>query len=268
MRIAFLTQSPERPHERESNPQTEALLNSYASPGTTVELVHPDDFPGAAVLDKLMAQMAANGLHHAMEVPALVRKAVWLEQNGYDAIIQSNTFDPGVEACRLAVRIPVIGVLRASLHVGATLADNVGITVPFDTHVPHTWRLVRAYGMERFVAGIRPIRMYVENLAQRSGELRERSLEVMRSLIQESDAHCILPLGGLLIPYAVKPEDLERELGVPVLNTKAIGIRVAEMCVRFGMAHSVRSYPPARLRSEDFTATAAAADSPPAAPSP
>ena len=29
--------------------------------------------------------------------------------------MQSNTFDPGVEASRLAVRIPVIGLLRASL---------------------------------------------------------------------------------------------------------------------------------------------------------
>ena len=44
--------------------------------------------------------------------------------NGYDAVIQSNTFDPGVEASRLAVRIPVIGLLRASLHFAASICDR------------------------------------------------------------------------------------------------------------------------------------------------
>ena len=257
MRIAFLTQSPARPQEKESNARVEALLNSYASPGTTVELVYPDDFPGAAVVDKLMEQSAANGLHHAMETAALVQKAVWAAQNGYDALIQSNTFDPGVEASRLAVRIPVIGVFRVSLHVATMLADNVGITVPFDTHVPHTRRIVRSYGMQDFVTDIRPIRMYVAgDLGARKGELLERSIAAMRSLVEETGAQCLLPLGGLLIPYAVSPEELERELGVPVLNTKAIGIRFAEMCVQLKMAHSVKAYPPAELRSEDFTALA------------
>jgi hypothetical protein len=31
---------------------------------------------------------------------------------GYDAVISSNTFDPGVDGGRLAVGIPVIGLLR------------------------------------------------------------------------------------------------------------------------------------------------------------
>jgi len=31
-------------------------------------------------------------------------------------VIVSNTFDPGVDGGRLAVEIPVIGVLRASMH--------------------------------------------------------------------------------------------------------------------------------------------------------
>ena len=37
------------------------------------------------------------GLHHAMATAAIIRKIVWAEENGYDAVIQSNTFDPGVE---------------------------------------------------------------------------------------------------------------------------------------------------------------------------
>ena len=43
-----------------------------------------------------------------MAAPALIRKIFWAQQNGYDAVIQSNTFDPGVEGGRLAVGIPII----------------------------------------------------------------------------------------------------------------------------------------------------------------
>ena len=51
-------------------------------------------------------QSILTGLHHAMATAALIRKTVWAQDNGYDAVIQSNTFDPGVEpgASRCAFR--------------------------------------------------------------------------------------------------------------------------------------------------------------------
>ena len=40
--------------------------------------------------------------------------------------------------------------------------------------------------------------------------------------------------------------------GAQVLNTKAIGIRFAEMCVACGMTQSALTYPRAKLSYEDF----------------
>ena len=65
-------------------------------------------------------------------------------------------------------------------------------------------------------------------------------------------AEIILPLGGALIPYVVDPDDLARETGVQVLNTKACSIAMAEMCVRFGMTQSNLTYPKAKLNISDF----------------
>jgi hypothetical protein len=62
-----------------------------------------------------------------------------------------------------------------------------------------------------------------------------------------------LPLGGALIPYVVDPDELAKATGVQVLNTKAIGIRFAEMCVAFGMTQSALTYPRAKMTYEDFT---------------
>jgi hypothetical protein len=162
MRILVIDQAP---RTAKSQPPydvaaIEALLNGYASPGTKVEIGFPDDFAGSNVFLTIGAQSALNGLHHMMETPAIVWKIFWAAESGYDAVISSNTFEPGVDGGRLAVDIPVIGLMRTAMHAAATLADRIGITVPLPPHVPYTWRLLRTHGLDRFVSDIRPIGIY------------------------------------------------------------------------------------------------------------
>ena len=101
MRILFLNKAPESLRSYDVA-RIEALLNSYASKGTRIEVGFPDDFPGSQVKTALGGQRILNGLDHQMDTPALIKKIVWAQDNGYDAVIQSNTFDPGVEGARLA----------------------------------------------------------------------------------------------------------------------------------------------------------------------
>jgi Asp/Glu/hydantoin racemase len=242
MRFMFLNHS----HQRHS-PQLEAhilkLLKSYASPDTVFELAYPDDLGGSGVLKLLEERKALSGLHHILETPALVKKAIEAERQGFDAVIQSNTFDPGVEASRLAVRIPVIGLLRASLHFAASLCDRFGLIVPLETHMPHTMRLVQTYGMTPFVSGISTVGLYdTGDLSGYHDVVIERTLEVGKKLVDEG-AQAIIPLGGKIYPYVVTPEELEPHLGVPVINTKAVGVSYAELMARNRIKHSIKAYP-------------------------
>ena len=254
MRILVVDQQPRT--EKSVQPYDvaaiEKLLNSYASPGTKVEIGFPDDFPGSRVMLTIGAQSKLNGLHHMMETPAIVRKIFWAAENGYDAVISSNTFDPGVDGGRLAVDIPVIGLLRASMHAALTLSDRVGITVPLAPHVPYTWRLLRALGLDHVVSDIRPIGIYGADIAQRRNEIFHQTVVIMRALVEDTRAEIIVPLGGAIIPYVVDPKDLAAATGVQVLNTKAIGIRFAEMCVAFKMTQSALTYPRAKMTYDDF----------------
>jgi Asp/Glu/hydantoin racemase len=256
MRILFVDQQPRT--ETSVQPYDiaaiEKLLNSYASPGTKIEIGFPDDYSGSQLMNTIGGQSKLNGLHHMMETPSIVRKIFWAAENGFDAVISSNTFDPGVDGGRLAVNIPVIGLCRASMHAALTLADRVGITVPLDTHVPYTWRIMRTLGLDRFVSDIRPIGIYGADIASRGQEIYDVTVRVMRGLIAETRAEIIMPLGGAIIPYVVDPNDLAKAVGVQVLNTKAIGIRFAEMCVTFGMTQSALTYPRAKLSYDDFVA--------------
>ena len=253
MRIMMLNQAPRIANRHpgyDVEPITK-LLNSYASPGTKIEIHFPDDFEGSDIMHTLGAQSQLNGLHHLVEAPAIVKKIIWAQENGYDAVVSSNTFDPGVDGGRLAVDIPVIGPLRTSVLAALNLADRVGITVPLASHVPYTRRILRSYGLDGFVTAIKPIGVYGKDIRERKNEIFDKTAGLIRALVDDG-AEIIVPLGGALIPYVVDPADLAKATGVQVLNTKVICIRFAEMCVAFKMTQSAITYPRGNLKSKDF----------------
>jgi len=242
------------PEARERHDEYQASFKQYAAPDTQVEVHYPDDYPGSKLSADLVVRNAIPGVHHLLQTPVIIQKIAWAEENGFDAVVQSNTFDPGVEAGRQAVRIPVIGVTRTSLGVASTLTDAIALVVPLEGHVAYAWKIVHAYHMDELVKDIVPVGLYGEDAAQRTDEIIALTLEAMREVVRRTRAGCLIPLGGAVFPSLVSPEDLGREVGVPVLNTRAIGIRFAELCVNLRLTHSSISRPSATLPLEDFAA--------------
>jgi len=240
-----------RSDESERHHRLEQQLQGYASQGTRVELHYPSESLASSVYEALGRKNILNGLPHLLQAGAITHKVAWASENGFEAVVQTNTFDPGVEAGRLAVTIPVIGPLRASLHLASVLCDRVGIFVPLEAHIPHTRRLVRAYGMESIVVDIKALNMYgrVHELRARRDEMMAVVYETIVGLIGDSGAESIVPLGGALVPEVLDPSALQDRAGVPVVNTIAAAIQVAEACVALGLSHSEAAYPPAGLPS-------------------
>ncbi|MBI4522327.1 MAG: hypothetical protein HY695_00800 [Deltaproteobacteria bacterium] len=242
MKIMFLNHTYKHEGDTKREAHILKLLNGYASAGTTIEQHYPDDLGGGAVFHQLEERKALSGLHHIVETPALVKKIIEAERNGFDAVVQSNTFDPGVEAARLAVRIPVVGPLRSSCHFAASLCDRFGFIVPLETHAPYVARLMQTYGMERFVTDIKAVNVYEADMSKQHQSIVQRAIGLAREMIDRG-AQAIIPLGGLLFPYEVDPKEVEDEVGVPVINTKAVAIRFAELMVISKTSHSLKSYP-------------------------
>jgi len=243
MRIMILNHQPKREGGPEYEARVAALLRSYASPGTSLEFHYPEDLGGTEITSRLRKSQALAGLHHALETPALVKKIIEAERLGFDAVIQTNNFDPAVEVARCAVRIPVIGVLRAACHFAATIADCFGMIAPLDSHALYARHIIESYRVDRFCTGIRAINTYeVGDLSKYHDVLVERMVAVGRELIAQG-AHALIPLGARLVPYVVSPLELEAELKVPVINTELVGIRLAETLVTGKSSHSVMSYP-------------------------
>jgi Asp/Glu/hydantoin racemase len=157
-------------------------------------------------------------------------------------VIQSNTFDPGVK--RAAGRAHSGD--RAAARIAALCRQHLrsfGLIVPLETHMPHTMRMVQTYGMTAFVSGIKTVGLYdTGDLSGYHDIVIERTLAVGQELVQQG-AQAIIPLGGKIYPYVVRPEELEPHLGVPVINTKAVGVSYAELMARTKMSHSIKAYP-------------------------
>jgi len=251
VRIFWTSPNPEDPKRSSQPTHVQEMLRGYASPGTEIDFGAPDDYPGARVIIKIRDQGALPGLHHVISTTSFIRKIVWAQEQGYDAVIQSNTFDPGVEAARLAVSIPVIGVMRTALHHATILANRIALAVPFQTHVAETSRIVRSYGMEHFIQAIRPVGLYPGNMRDEQ-QLEDKLVEVMQGMVRDVSPEMIIPLGGALVPYVVDPKVLEERVGVPVMNTKIVAIRFAETCFRAGLTQSPIAYPKVNLTYEDF----------------
>jgi len=243
MKIMFLSYSPRGKSRDRYDDETQRQLQSYASPGTEIVQAYPEDLGGGAIDKKLSEEIAINGLHHILRVPALIKKIIEAERQGFDAVVQSNTYDPGVEEARLAVRIPVVGLFRATCHVAACLSQRVGITILVEAMMPYTRKVLRDYGLGPLITNIKALGMYeTGDLAKVREPIKRKVIELAKELKAEG-AEVVIPLGGRVFPGAITCEEIEAEAGIPILNTKAIGIQFAEMLVRCRMSHSPLAYP-------------------------
>jgi allantoin racemase len=217
---------------------------SYASPGTQVDSVTPDDYVGPD--PSYDTGGSDRHLRWYMSIPAIVQKTVWAEKNGYDAVIQSNQFEHGVEAARLAVKIPVFGLCRTTMHIALQFADRIGVTVPLDGYFVLARNVLRAHQLEQYVSGMKSLAFDDVPPPDQIPTLRpimyERTIEIMRSLVKDTGAECIVPLGGAVIPAILDPEVLTKEVGAPVYNPRLVGIRMAEMAVTLGLTQSPLTY--------------------------
>ena len=50
-------------------------------------------------------------------------------------------------------------------------------------------------------------------------------------------------MGVTMVPVQYAPEEMAKELGVPVMDALMTSIQTAEMMVRMGLAHSAKTYP-------------------------
>jgi allantoin racemase len=211
-------------------------LESVRGPATELTVTNPAHGPVSV----------ESAYDEAQAVPSTLELVKQAEKDGYDAVVLACFSDPGLEAAREAVSIPVLGIGECTLHVATMLGYKFSILTTYPERVPSKERHVVSHGFGSVLASVRPLEMSVLEMDAEPERTKARILEVATAAVQEDGAEVIVLGCAGLAGYA---HDIAQELKVVVLDPSPIAIKMAEMFVTLGLKHSKRgiyAFPPPR----------------------
>ena len=229
MRILYQLTSPMHrtigPHEVA---RRQTILQSHAAAATQV-LVEPTATGPSAIESAHDA---------ALVVPELIRLAPLAQARGIAAIVIGCYSDPGIEALRELVKIPVIGPGAASLHLAAQLGTRLSVLTPAGRGFGRVAARLRALGIADLLASVRGIGLSVMDLALETPGALDKAAAAAHLAVDQDGAD-VLVLGCMSMAFLPGIcEDLGERVGVPVVNPVVAGLKTAETVAGMKLAHN------------------------------
>jgi allantoin racemase len=165
----------------------------------------------------------------------LVRRA---NREGYDGVILACFSDPGIHAAKEISDIPVVGIQEASLHAAAMLGWKFTILTPLSRRIPHKHEEVRRYRLEDSLASVRALGMTVAETDADPERTMQRILEVAARAAEDDGAEVMILGCAGMAGYAA---EVERKLGIVVLDPSAVALKLCEALIDAGLKHSKRA---------------------------
>ncbi|HXJ83483.1 MAG TPA: aspartate/glutamate racemase family protein [Candidatus Methylomirabilis sp.] len=178
----------------------------------------------------------------ALVVPELTRLVVRAQEEGFAATIVGCFSDPGLDALRELVDIPVIGPGASAVHLAAQLGTRFSIIAPFGGGDGRVAARLRALGVADKFASVRGIGMSVLDLARDREAVLERVTEVARTAARDDGAD-VFVLGCMSMGFVGVADDVQKRLGLPVVNPVVAALWSAQAVVAMGLSPSKAAYP-------------------------
>lgn len=229
MRVQIVTPTP----QSEEIYKVVEEYRKMARPGTIISAVALDESvpPDADPTDPYV-------------LPAILQRIQESERDGADAVIINCMEDPGLDAGRQLVDIPVIGPAQAAFHTAAMLGYKFSVLFPLDNPF-YVQKLVEHYGLIHKLASVRILKASLELLATDRPASIESLVQSSLEAITEDGAHVIVPACTYTTGMAAEVQRRLEALGhrVPVIDPGLLAVRTAEAWVDLGVAASKRTYP-------------------------
>ena len=177
-------------HVRVLTPVTSTQIRSDAD----IEALQGPDLIVSHDLNDIGPPSIESRFDEAFAIPGLLTKGMAAEREGVDAIVIDCMADPGLNALREAVNIPVLGPLETCVHLAAMMGTQFSIITVLESVRPMFEDLVRSYGVADRLASIRVITVPVLELF--GDEERVQALLIREAkLAVEEDGASVLILG-------------------------------------------------------------------------
>ena len=207
------------------------ILEEYTAPDTQLAMVCPQS-SGVELNSALDVVLAA---------PEIVQLAADGQNAGFDAVVLYCFSDPVIDACREALRIPVIGGAQASCLSALNVCRSFGVILADEARLPEKKLFLRTLGVspER-IGQIAAVNLNgISPWADRETTFK-KLLACGQKMMRETNTEAIL-LGCLSFLGLAEP--LSRVLGIPVIDPAIAAVTTAESIVRQRLFTSKVSYP-------------------------
>lgn len=207
------------------------ILEQYTAPDTQLAMVCPQS-SGVELNSALDVVLAA---------PEIVQLAADGQNAGFDAVVLYCFSDPVIDACREALRIPVIGGAQASCLAALNVCRSFGVILADEARLPEKKLFLRTLGVspER-IGQIAAVNLNgISPWADRETTFK-KLLACGQKMMRETHIEAIV-LGCLSFLGLAEP--LSRVLGIPVIDPAVAAITTAESIVRQRLFTSKVSYP-------------------------
>jgi allantoin racemase len=241
MRILYQLTSP---MDKTIGPQEvsrrQKVLQEHASAG--VEVAAEPTAKGPASIESA---------HDAgLVLPELIRLAPIAQKRDFAAVIIGCYSDPGLDALRELLSIPVVGPGAASLHLAAQLGTRVSVLTPSGRGFGRVAARLRALGLDALLASVRGIGLSVMDLAKQAPGALDKAAEAGKTAV-ERDGADVLVLGCMSMAFLPDiTARLGERIGVPVVNPVLAALKTAEALVTMRLSHSKQAWPP--LKPQEF----------------
>lgn len=207
------------------------ILEEYTAPDTQLAMVCPQS-SGVELNSALDVVLAA---------PEIVQLAADGQNAGFDAVVLYCFSDPVIDACREALRIPVIGGAQASCLAALNVCRSFGVILADEARLPEKKLFLRTLGVspER-IGQIAAVNLNgISPWADRETTFK-KLLACGQKMMRETHTEAIV-LGCLSFLGLAEP--LSRVLGLPVIDPAVAAVTTAESIVRQRLFTSKVSYP-------------------------
>lgn len=181
----------------------------------------------------------------ALAAPDTIRVAIEAEDAGANAVIIDCMGDPGINACREAVSIPVLGAGQTAMHLANMLGHRFSFVTVLDRIKPMIDKIIGSYGLSQKYASFQSIDVPVLELAHDISALNAALSEKAIVSIEEDGADVIILgcTGFFGCADAIRATLLKAGYDMPVIDPIPVAVHMAEALIKSGLSHSKVSSP-------------------------
>jgi Asp/Glu/hydantoin racemase len=209
------------------------VVNSNTTDSVTARI-------GAAARGAASAGTEIEAVSAPFGLPLIVTRADWLvagpatlaalatRRGQYDAAVIACFGDPGLDAAKELLDVPVLGISEAAFHAACMLGRRFGIVSFTAALRPMFEECMAHHGLAARCAGFRMGPAFAGDPGRVAEERRAMIVELCRQSVEQDGAEVVILAGG---PLAGLAPVIAPDVAVPLVDGTAAAVRLAEAMV-------------------------------------